>query len=83
MIFTGLSSAVFYVAFQGLIRSLGSSRATLILYLIPIFAVFWAYLLLGEHLSLQVFVGGAIALLGVWIVNSLAHKESAEIALVE
>ena len=54
-----------YVLFYRLIGEIGSQRAIMTTYLIPIFSVLWGNLFLGETLTMFVFLGGVTVLLGV------------------
>jgi len=77
MIAVGLVSGLFYAIFQQLVKKVGPSYTTLTLYLIPLFTIFWAALLLHEHISSRTFAGGLIALFGVWLVTNFATKRPA------
>jgi drug/metabolite transporter (DMT)-like permease len=48
-------------------RFLGASTTSLILYLIPVYAVSLGFLLLGERLALYHFAGAAMVLPGIWL----------------
>ncbi|TAN03797.1 MAG: DMT family transporter [Rhodanobacteraceae bacterium] len=58
---TGIAYAVYY----RLIQRVGAPRATTVTYLVPIFGVLWAWLVLGEPLTLGMAVGGALILGGM------------------
>lgn len=55
---TGLAYAIYFP----LIQRIGASRAVTVTYLVPVFAVLWAWLLLGEPLTLAMAVAGALIL---------------------
>ena len=59
-----LCTGVAYVIFFRLIARIGPARAIAVTYLIPVFAALWGFLFLGEHLSLDMVLGGAVILLG-------------------
>jgi drug/metabolite transporter (DMT)-like permease len=58
---TGLAFVVYY----RLIQRIGAPRASTVTYLVPLFGVFWAWLVLGEPLTLTMAVAGALILAGV------------------
>lgn len=55
---TGAAYAVFF----RLIQRIGAPRTVTVTYLIPVFAVFWAWLALGEPLTLPMAIAGALIL---------------------
>ncbi|WP_375744087.1 DMT family transporter [Corallococcus interemptor] len=55
---TGLGYAVFY----RLIQRIGAPRASVVTYLVPLFALTWAWLLLGEPLTPTMLVAGTLIL---------------------
>ncbi|NOK34192.1 DMT family transporter [Corallococcus exercitus] len=55
---TGFGYAVFY----RLIQRIGAARAVVVTYLVPLFAVAWAWLLLGEPLTPTLLVAGTLIL---------------------
>jgi drug/metabolite transporter (DMT)-like permease len=64
-----LSSGLAYILYFWLVRQVTATQASMVGYLIPITAVFVGALVLNERLSANSFVGLAIILAGVWIVN--------------
>jgi drug/metabolite transporter (DMT)-like permease len=58
---TGLAYALYY----RLIARIGASRASTVTYLVPLFGVLWAYLAVGEPLTLNMAAAGALILGGV------------------
>ena len=58
---TGIAYAVYY----RLIQRVGAPRATTVTYLVPIFGVLWAWLALGEPLTITMAIGGALILGGM------------------
>ena len=62
------TSLAFLIYFQ-LIREVGPTRTLTVTYLIPVFAILWGALLLGETLTLNMLLGGALILLGVALAN--------------
>ena len=57
---TGLA----YILYFRLIARIGPTRAVVVAFLIPLFAVVWGALLLDEKVTLQMLVGGGIILAG-------------------
>ena len=58
MVCTGNAYAVFF----RLIARVGAARATTCTYLIPLFGVFWGWLLLGEQPTTLMLLAGALIL---------------------
>jgi len=68
LIYIGIVSTIFtYLLNQYAIKHGGSIFASMQFYLIPVFAYFFAFLLLGEGLTLGLVAGGFLALLGIYI----------------
>ncbi|MEI2429423.1 DMT family transporter [Lysobacter yananisis] len=65
---TGLAYALFY----RLVARIGAARTSLVTYLIPLFGVAWAWLLLDEPVTAPMAAAGALILAGVW----LARREA-------
>ena len=62
------TSLAFLVYFR-LIREVGPQRTLTVTYLIPVFAITWGALWLGERLTLNMLGGGVLVLLGVALAN--------------
>lgn len=60
-----LPGAVAYLAWSYVLTKLPVSRATPLLYLVPVLALLIAWLLIGEQPRLQSVIGGAVAIAGV------------------
>ncbi len=58
-------TGIAYFFYYRLIQRIGAPRASTVTYLIPLFAVIWAWLLLGEPLTLTMAIAGALILGGV------------------
>ena len=63
---TGLA----YVLYYRLIHRIGAPRAATVTYIIPLFGVWWAWLILGEALTPSMAMGGALILSGVALSQS-------------
>jgi drug/metabolite transporter (DMT)-like permease len=63
-----------FVLYYRLIGRIGAARASTVTYLIPLFAVIWAWLILGEPLTLTMGLAGALILAGVAISQQRAKK---------
>lgn len=64
-----MSTGVAYICYYWLISNVGSVRASLVTYIIPAVGVMAGALVLGESVRWNTFVGGAIILVSVGIVN--------------
>jgi drug/metabolite transporter (DMT)-like permease len=60
-----LCTGIAYVFYYRLIQRIGAPRASTVTYLVPLFGVLWAWLLLGEPLTLSMAIAGALILGGV------------------
>ncbi len=60
-----LCTGIAFVFYYRLIARIGAMRASTVTYLIPFFGVIWAWLILGEPLTLTMGVAGALILTGV------------------
>ncbi|WP_108124679.1 DMT family transporter [Saccharospirillum mangrovi] len=64
------TALAFFFYFQ-LLASAGATATSTVTFLVPVSALAWGYLILGEVLSVQVWVGMAITLLGTAITTRL------------
>lgn len=60
-------TSIAVVAYFYLLRRVQASQASVTLFLIPVFAITWAALLLGERLTMVMLTGGALIIFGVWL----------------
>jgi drug/metabolite transporter (DMT)-like permease len=60
-----LCTGIAFVFYYRLIARIGAPRTSTVTYLIPLFGVIWAWLLLGEPLTLTMALAGALILAGV------------------
>jgi drug/metabolite transporter (DMT)-like permease len=65
-----LCTGVAFVFYYRLIARIGAPRASTVTYLIPLFGVIWAWLVLGEPLTLTMALAGALILTGVALSQS-------------
>jgi drug/metabolite transporter (DMT)-like permease len=63
-----LSSGVAYVIYYWLLTTLEATQASLVTYLIPLFALSWGALVLDESLPLAALPGLALIAAGMWLV---------------
>ena len=63
-----LSTALAYVLYFRLITDEGPQKALTVTFIVPVFAVLWGWLLLGEPLSLAHVAGGGLIALSLWMV---------------
>lgn len=74
------STTLAFLLYFGLISSAGATATSTVTFLVPVSALLWGYLLLGERLSLQVVVGMAITLAGTAIATGLLRLHRRTIA---
>jgi drug/metabolite transporter (DMT)-like permease len=65
------STALAYLLYFRLIRSVGPAKAITVTFLVPVFAVVWGYFLLGEVITLQMLASCLVILLGTAISTGL------------
>lgn len=70
IVFGVLCTAIAYLVYYLLIKELGAVKALTVTYLMPVFGIFWAYIYLDEEISVLVYVGLLIILLGIYLVSS-------------
>jgi drug/metabolite transporter (DMT)-like permease len=74
-------TGIAYLLYYYVMNSLGAVRASGVTLLVPVTAVFWGVVLLGEHLSLSTVIGMAVILAGIVLINlkrSLVQQPAAE-----
>jgi drug/metabolite transporter (DMT)-like permease len=69
-----LCTGVAFVFYYRLIARIGAARASTVTYLIPLFGVIWAWLILGEPLTLTMALAGALILAGVALSQQRARR---------
>src|SRR5215472_9391931 len=70
-----LCTGAAFVLYYRLIARIGAPRASTVTYLIPLFGVVWAWLILGEPLTLTMALAGALILSGVALSQQRATKK--------
>ena len=64
-------TAFAYLIFYRLIQNIGPSKAVTVTFIIPIFSFLWAYLLLGEVVTVRMWIATVIILLGTGLVTGV------------
>jgi drug/metabolite transporter (DMT)-like permease len=64
-----LASSIALILYFRLVVDIGATRALTVTYLIPLFALLWGMLFLGETLTVPVIVGGVLILAGTLLVT--------------
>lgn len=64
-------TAFAYLLFFRLIQNIGPAKATSVTFIIPIFSFGWAYLLLGEVVTVRMWIATAVILLGTGLVTGV------------
>lgn len=70
-----LCTGIAFVFYYRLIARIGAARTSTVTYLIPLFAVIWAWLLLDEPLTLTMALAGALILAGVGLSQQREAKK--------
>jgi len=63
-----------FVLYYRLVARIGAPRTSTVTYLIPLFGVIWAWLLLGEPLTMTMAIAGALILAGVALSQQRARR---------
>lgn len=71
MALAALSTTLAFLLYFGLLASAGATATSTVTFLVPVSALIWGYLLLGETLNLQIIAGMAITLIGTAIATKL------------
>lgn len=66
-----LSTAFAYILYFRLIQNVGATKALTVTYLIPLFAMLWGALFLGEPVTAAMMLGCGLVLLGTAIANGV------------
>jgi drug/metabolite transporter (DMT)-like permease len=72
--FALLCSALAYVIYYKLIADVGPTRALTVTFLIPVFAMLWGALLIGERVTVSMAAGALIILAGTFLVTAPRRK---------
>lgn len=72
-----LSTSLAYVLYFRLIKNVGSTKALTVSYLIPLFAILWGVLVLGETITTSIILGCGLILLGTAIANDVFFRTPA------
>jgi drug/metabolite transporter (DMT)-like permease len=75
--FALLCSAVAYLIYYKLIADVGPTRALTVTFLIPVFAMLWGFLFLGEAVTWSMALGAAIILAGTYLVTAPGRRGAA------
>ena len=68
------STSIAYLLYFRLIQNIGSTKALTVTYLIPVSAMIWGAIALGESITGAMIFGGGLVLLGTAIANDLFRK---------
>jgi drug/metabolite transporter (DMT)-like permease len=71
-----LCTGIAYILYFRLIRHLGPSRAISVTFLIPAFAAFWGWIVLGEQLTTEMLAGCAVIVAGTALASGLLTLRS-------
>lgn len=77
-----LCTGIAYALYFRLIQRVGAIRAAMVIYLVPMFGVTWAWLFLGEPLTANMALGGALIMGGLVFGQREARPASPRIAVV-
>ena len=68
---TGLA----YIPYFILIRNVGPVSTSIIAMLVPIFGMLWAYVLLGESITLLMSIGCLFIVIGILMTNVIGNND--------
>ena len=66
-----------YLLYYWLVKQVGATQTSLVTYISPFTSIVWGALLLGERLTASDFVGFALILAGLAVINGLAARRPA------
>lgn len=69
----GLCTGLAFVLYYRLIRQVGATRASAVTYLVPLFGILWAWLILGEQPTASMALSAGLILGGVWLSQTPAR----------
>lgn len=75
-----LCTSFAYILFFRLIAEIGALKTLTVTFLIPLFGVFWGWLLLGERLSVGYALGGGMIGVALWLVLQPTSRPSHPLA---
>ncbi len=61
-------TSIAYLLYFRLIADVGATRALTVTFLIPLFAVGWAWIVLNEHPTPRMAIGAALVLIATWLI---------------
>ena len=82
ILFAVICNALAYLLYYKLLAEVGPTKALTVTFIIPVFGIVWGYTLLGEAITLSTVIGGAIIVLGTYLVTS-AKVNKTEQAVVK
>ena len=74
VVLAAIGTAGALVLFNSVIKKTNALTASSVTYIIPVFAAMWGWIY-GEELTLMHFIGGAVILFGVALVNGVGKKK--------
>jgi drug/metabolite transporter (DMT)-like permease len=77
---TLFGSVVAFTLTIHLLHELGATRVASIVYITPVAALLWGYLILGEPVGDRLALGIALVVFGVWLTNRASRRPQAGIA---
>jgi drug/metabolite transporter (DMT)-like permease len=60
-----LCTAIAHLLYFGLLEKVGVARTVIVTYLIPVFAMFWGFMLLDEAVTVKMVAGALCILTGI------------------
>jgi drug/metabolite transporter (DMT)-like permease len=75
VVFAILCSALAYVIYYRLIADVGPTKALSVTFLIPVFAMAWQLLILGETITWSMLLGAAVILVGTYLVTTSRRRQ--------
>ncbi len=76
VVFLGaVCTALAFLLYFRLMAKLGPTKTILVTFLIPIFAVIWGKLFLGEEITMKMLAGAMLVLWGIWQMNVVKSKK--------
>jgi len=69
MVFGILCTAIAFLIYFKLIKEIGTIKALTVTYLMPVFGIVWAFIILGERPNASMIIGLIIILVGIYLIS--------------
>ncbi len=78
-----LCTAIAFIIYFKLVKTIGPSKTASVTFLIPVFAFLWGYLLLGEVVTTKMWIATLIILLGMSLITGIVNANKTFARLIK